>query len=399
MRRSSMAAVRKSLQAVHSMLRAVDLRLLSRSFEVPHAPVSAKACIKVSHFLAAAQLPDGAAGSDPTRFLALPHKKLSILPPAVALLHATLTHLCLSGNKLVSLPDTVAELRALQCVWLADNRLEGFPACLTHVALTVLVLANNPDLQTLPCEIRHLGPSLSWLDVSTCGLTALPAEVGCLHALRHLEVHGNRLTSLPAEIGACRRLDHLACHSNLLVDIPSTLRNLNQLSWLSLHANALHALPNDTLGALTQLRRLSLHRNGLGTLPPDMRRCVSLCAVSLFDNHIRDVSVAAGWTDLVRLGLMYNDLPSFPLEVCGLHGLQHLMLHGNPGVDRVPAAIQALTALREIWLDATVADLASLTACPQLTTVWISGAESKTPVVPLSHNFQVRLIEGATLPL
>ena len=62
------------------------------------------------------------------------------------------------------------------------------------------------------------------LSLEDVGLTgAVPAEVGRLTALRHLNVSRNALTLLPAEIGQLTSLERLDLDDNLLTSVPAEI--------------------------------------------------------------------------------------------------------------------------------------------------------------------------------
>lgn len=61
---------------------------------------------------------------------------------------------------------------------------------------------------------------LRQLNMSGCGLTALPGAVGSLSSLRALLLSHNRLTTLPMQLGTLKHLQILAVDNNLLTTIP-----------------------------------------------------------------------------------------------------------------------------------------------------------------------------------
>jgi len=62
--------------------------------------------------------------------------------------------------------------------------------------------------------------SLTALNLSGCGLTALSSMVGGLGGLLELRLSDNKLTALPREIGLLRALRVLAADNNLLTALP-----------------------------------------------------------------------------------------------------------------------------------------------------------------------------------
>ena len=109
------------------------------------------------------QLPSG------LRWLRLNGNGLTAVPEAMGKL-GDLRRIYLNDNAIASLPDSFASLEALEDVALANNRLEAFP--------TVLVAL----------------PSLRNLDLrGNANITALPANIGEMKALRTLTLAGCRL--------------------------------------------------------------------------------------------------------------------------------------------------------------------------------------------------------------
>jgi Leucine-rich repeat (LRR) protein len=66
----------------------------------------------------------------------------------------------------------------------------------------------------------HDWSQLRNLNLSHCGLSALPPAVGAVSALRILRVSYNKLSALPAELQALSELEVLAADHNQLTSIP-----------------------------------------------------------------------------------------------------------------------------------------------------------------------------------
>lgn len=178
-------------------------------------------------------------------------------------------------------------------------------------ALRMLELSGN-QLTALPAEIGSLS-GLDWLYLSGNQLTALPAEFGALTALGHLTLQGNQLTTLPPEIGALTALVMLDVQSNRLTTLPPEIGSLTALSALLLNNNQLTALPPE-IGSLTALRAFHSWNNVLGALPPEIG---SLSA-------------------LQDLDLTQNQLSALPAELGQLTNLTRLFLHDNPDLGLPP---------------------------------------------------------------
>jgi hypothetical protein len=112
---------------------------------------------------------------------------------------------------------------------------------------------------------------------------AVPAVIGRLSALRHLNLYCNQLTSLPAEIGQLTSLVDLYLAFNQLTSLPAEIGQLTSLTRLDLKWNLLTSLPGEA-GQLTSLRILDLEGNQLTTLPAAIRELRAAgCYVGLDD--------------------------------------------------------------------------------------------------------------------
>ncbi|XP_029438279.1 p53-induced death domain-containing protein 1 isoform X2 [Rhinatrema bivittatum] len=166
---------------------------------------------------------------------------LRSLPPDFGDL-TCLTHLDLSFNNFLALPDCVTELANLGMLLLCHNQLLGLPESIGRLRkLTFLsVMANH--LQDLPCSIGQLA-ALQAFDASENALESIPVEIGNLWSCIEMNLSGNRLTVLPDSLGNLLSLRELHLHSNCLVSVPACLASLPNLSRLGLQNNCLRFLP------------------------------------------------------------------------------------------------------------------------------------------------------------
>ncbi len=95
------------------------------------------------------------------------------------------------------------------------------------------------------------------LNLSHCGLSALPPAVGAVRTLRLLRLSYNKLSSLPAELQALTGLEVLAADHNLLASIPPELRCCSSLRELNLEGNRL-TTPVLDLRSLCHLQSLQV---------------------------------------------------------------------------------------------------------------------------------------------
>ena len=132
-------------------------------------------------------------------------------------------------------------------------------------------------------ECRREGKRGTHLNLSSLGLTTLPAEIGQLTALTELYLPANQLTALPPQLGQLTALRRLDLDNNQLMSLPPQLGQLTALTWLDLDNNQLTSLPPQ-LGQLTALRGLYLIDNRLTRLPVSLRQLKQLQVLGLHGN-------------------------------------------------------------------------------------------------------------------
>ena len=209
----------------------------------------------------------------------------------------------------------------------------GDPPRVSSVSLRLSSgLLDMPAHGTLPAALGRLS-HLQHLDLSNNELTGpLPPELGQLAQLQVLGLIGNQLTGpLPPELGQLARLESLNLARNQLTGaLPPELGQLTQLVELYLQGNRLTGPLPPTLGQLTQLRRLWLSGNQLtGSLP----------------------SALGQLTVLVELNLAYNQVTgAIPPELGQLSSLERLDLYHNQLTGAIPPELGQLSDLPQLTL-------------------------------------------------
>jgi CCR4-NOT transcription complex subunit 6 len=83
---------------------------------------------------------------------------------------------------------------------------------------------------------------LTELYVASNKITHLPATIGHLRLLRHLDASSNQLAQLPPELGMCVYLKNLLLFDNNIQSLPNELGSLFQLEILGIEGNPLNAV-------------------------------------------------------------------------------------------------------------------------------------------------------------
>lgn len=192
-------------------------------------------------------------------------------------------------------------------------------------------------------------------------LTTLPAALGGLARLAHLDLSFNSLRTLPACVPHMRGLDALLVSYNHLSELPEALGALTALTFLSAAHNQLQALPT-TLGALTSLQRLDLSGNMLDALPPAISGLCSLSELNLASNALQTIPASLGeWRQspgpagstpwpLWTTGCSCQPVPTaLRPSTAGLRSLRVLTLHSNR-LTSVPASLAGLPLLVQLDL-------------------------------------------------
>lgn len=262
---------------------------------------------------------------------------------------AALKKLWLSNNILDegSLPSSFARLCNLEFLCLTNNRFTRLPfGILARLRRLEFLVADHNPLASVH-GIRVLS-ELKWLDLNSCGLAHLSADVARLTNLCHLEVHGNHIAALPDDIGDLGGLQYFSAHDNWLSSLPCSMGRLRALRWCSLHSNRLSSVP-DELGELQCLLRLSLHYNRLTSVPKGLP---SLLVLSLFGNRLARVPCGhfANWTQCTTLALQRNELRELPEDIGCMSSLTDLWLFSNR-LEALPSSVGRLRSLERVWLD------------------------------------------------
>ena len=231
----------------------------------------------------------------------------------------------------------------------------GNLANLTHLNLSTNFMSGLSG--EIPSELGNLA-NLTYLNLSGNELSGtIPSELGNLTNLTYLNLSANYLSgTIPSELGNLTNLTHLNLSGNELSGtIPSELGNLTNLTYLNLSVNELSGEILSELGNLTNLKYLDLDYNELsGEIPSELGNLTNLEELNLRGNELSGEipSELGNLTNLKYLNLAYyNDLSGeIPSELGNLTNLEELYLRGNELSGEIPSELGNLTNLKELNL-------------------------------------------------
>ena len=256
---------------------------------------------------------------------------------------AWLTELTLLSVRDAS-PTTWAALTMLPRL----SRLEVRYSCLRSVpaglppSLVSLGLSGNKQLGeegAAAFDALERLPGITRLDLSSCGLRALPPQLESTTALAELRLSGNPLLGEASgaafqplrALDSLTRLDFWACS---LRSVPWQLSGLTGLVDLSLAGSKLGGREAEgaflALGELAGLRRLDMSHCGLAALPPQLGLLAGMQHLKVsFNEGLREGGSEAfdalrELGALTRLGLRMCALQRMPWQLSQLRELQEL---------------------------------------------------------------------------
>ncbi|CAM9727922.1 unnamed protein product [Chrysoparadoxa australica] len=173
-------------------------------------------------------------------------------------------------NQLRNIPDELGLLRKLETLWLDDNQLTSFPACLTKLTELREVRLPGNRISSLPADMSQLD-KLQILDLGNNQLEEVGATLGTLSALQVLILRQNDISVLPEALSKLKRLKMLAVSTNKLRALTPALGEMECMEELYANSNTIIVVPKE-LAALKALRKVNLSANDIKELPKELRQ-------------------------------------------------------------------------------------------------------------------------------
>nr|CAI5841411.1 unnamed protein product [Callosobruchus analis] len=225
--------------------------------------------------------------------------------------------LYLSGNKLVSLPESFAEIKTLDISYNSISKID--PSVDFY---TIIFNGSNNDIKVFDTsnfsviQELHLANNaikkfyivndnntLEKLDLYSNSLADIPENI---YNLKVLNLGANAISSLPNGTLNSSLLEDLNLSANNLTYIPSlTLKHLSLLRFLDLSRNRISSFTFGTFDGLDVLRVLNISYNRFKVLPfRTFHALKNLTEIDFSGNQINDINIDALFEHLPILALL-----------------------------------------------------------------------------------------------
>ncbi|XP_056379158.1 volume-regulated anion channel subunit LRRC8D isoform X2 [Hyla sarda] len=209
--------------------------------------------------------------------LELHNCELERIPHAIFSL-SNLQELDLKLNSIRTIEEVISfqHLKRLTCLKLWHNKIVSIPQSISQVKNLESLYFSNNKLETLPVALFHL-QKLRHLDVSYNCISAIPLEIGLLQNLQYLHITGNKVDILPKTLFKCIKLRTLCLGQNCITSLPEKIGHLVQLTHLELKGNCLDRLPSQIIQCrLLKKSGLVVEDHLFDALPSEVKEALNL---------------------------------------------------------------------------------------------------------------------------
>ncbi|XP_035660894.1 uncharacterized protein LOC118405498 [Branchiostoma floridae] len=190
------------------------------------------------------------------------------------------------------------------------------------------------------------------IDLSSKGLTSVPAEVFDFTDIERLVLTNNKLNSIPEEIGQLQKLRTLKLDNNLLTQLAQAITTLPKLLYIDVSHNRLETLPEGI--SRLQLHELHINNNEFKEIPEEVCSLRQLNTFSVGVNPLKCLpDKISQLTGLRKMSMNSCQFDEFPRQVLQLEGLEELYMGNWAGEGKplpVPEDIGRLKNLRVLDL-------------------------------------------------
>lgn len=177
---------------------------------------------------------------------------------------SSLKSLLICGCNQRTVSPTIANLKGLEMLSMARNKMHVLPQLKALGRLKSLVISENP-IGALPMQLINLR-CLEILKCNDCGLRQIPEWLGGqLKTLGRLEMNNNHLMELPLSIGRFQELSTLSLNGNQLTHVPKALAGCQKLIFLDVSNNQIESFP---IALYDHNPYLKLYADGVTSLVP-----------------------------------------------------------------------------------------------------------------------------------